>query len=222
VCAQAQAAEQALDASARNLAADFECAQIALDRGEVDAAARVLQSIEAKSSAVADTFFEANAELLLGQIAMGRRQWSAGRDALQKSLAGWTAAKELAGEATASAFLALCAQGLSDTKARDQEAARARELRSAVTQRAEVFELDVALAELQGVSGPPEQAQEALRALARDAEQRHWPGLALEARLAALRVAEQGADSGSIASSINSLKADAHHAGYEWVAVRAY
>lgn len=220
VCTQAQAAEQALDTSARTLAADFECAQIALDRGEVDAAAKSLQNIEERSRAVADTFFRANAELILGQIAMGRRQWSAGREVLQESLGGWTASKELAGEATASALLALCADALSDTKTRDQEVAHARELRSGVTQRAEVFELDVALAELQSASGEPRQAQQALRALARDAEQRRWPGLALEARLAALHIAEQGGDSVTIESSINALKADARHAGYGWVSQR--
>jgi DNA-binding winged helix-turn-helix (wHTH) protein/tetratricopeptide (TPR) repeat protein len=220
VCAQARAAEQVLDAPARTLTADFECAQVELDRGDVDGAAKSLEVIEEKAVAAKDTFFAANAQLLLGRIAIGRGHWSAGRAVLQESLAGWSAAKEFAGEATASAFLAICAGGLEDLKARDRQAAHARELRGGITQRAEVFELDVALAELRGVSGQREQAQHELRALTLEATQRRWPGLALEARMAELQVLSPGGDSAKVESSRKALAAEAGRAGYGWVRER--
>ncbi|HEV8442132.1 MAG TPA: winged helix-turn-helix domain-containing protein [Steroidobacteraceae bacterium] len=219
-CARARAAEQVLDASARTLAADFECAQVDLDRGDVDGAAQSLGAIEKKAVAAQDTFYAANAQLLLGQIAIGREKWSAGRAALQESLAGWSAAKESAGEATASALLAVCADGLKDPNARDQEAARARELRGGITQRAEVFQLDVTLAELRGISGQRQQAHDELRALTLEAIRRRWPGLALEARLAELHMLALDGDSARIDSSRKSLDAEARRAGYGWVRER--
>ncbi|HEY3521815.1 MAG TPA: tetratricopeptide repeat protein, partial [Rhodanobacteraceae bacterium] len=219
-CARARAADQALEASSRSFAADFECAQIALDRGEVDAAAAAFNTIEGDAIVAKDGFFTANAQLLQGQIAMGRKQWSAARDALEKSAQGWAAAREAAGEATTSALLALCADALDEAKTRDQLFAHARELRGRVTQRAEVFELDIALAELQAADGQREQALASLRALAGDASKRSWVGLAFEARLAELRVLQRGDDAAAIKSSRDALAADARDAGYGWVSER--
>jgi hypothetical protein len=56
-----------------------------------------------------------------------------------------------------------------------------------------------------------------LQALALDATQRKWPGLALEARLAALHVQSPQSDSATLESSRKALQADAHRAGYGWV-----
>lgn len=221
ICAQAQEAEQGLDVSDQNTTADFECVQIALDRGDVDGAATSFKSIEAKTIAANETFGSANAQLMLGQIAMGRHQWNDAKQVLQKSSAGWAAAKAASGEATASALLALCADALHETAARDHAAARARALREQVTQRAEVFELDVALAELQAADGQREEALMSLRGLAGDAAKRNWSGLAFEARLAELRVLERGADLVAIKSAREALIADARKAGFGWVAAQA-
>src|SRR5581483_1424144 len=219
-CAQAQAADRALEVSSRSFAADFECAQIALDRGEVDVAAAAFKTMEGNAIAAKDGFSAANAQLLQGQIAMGRRQWNNARDALRKSLQGWTDQKEAPGEATTSALLALCEDALHDEKTRDRLFAHARELRGRVTQRAEVFELDIALAELQAAAGQREQSLGSLRALTEDANKRNWPGLAFEARLAELRVLERGNDAAAIKSSRDALATDARKAGYGWVGER--
>lgn len=221
ICTQAQAAQQKLDVSDQGTAARFECAQIALDRGEVNAAAASLKKIESKALAAKDTFDASNAQLVLGQIAMGRKQWPMARDMLQKSLQGWTAMNQTPGVATATALLALCADAMGDTATHDKLAAQARALRGGVTERAEAFTLDVALAELQAAADRRDQGLASLRALAGDATRRNWVGLAFEARLAALRVLERGSDASAAESTRAALVADARKAGYGWVAQRA-
>ncbi|HJU25276.1 MAG TPA: winged helix-turn-helix domain-containing protein [Rhodanobacteraceae bacterium] len=219
-CEQAQKAELALDASSRAPVADFECAQIALDRGEVDQATAAFTRIEQDSIAAKDGFNAANSQLVLGQIAMGRSHWADARDLLQRSRDGWAEAKEMPGEATASALLALCAAAQNDTAARDAALKNAGDLRGQVTARQEVLYLDIALAELQGGLGHPAQALAALREYADDAARRRWIGYAFEARLAMLRVLEHGKDSAAIESSRAALAADARKAGYGWVSQR--
>lgn len=219
-CAQAQAAGQALDAASRGFAADFECAQIALDRGEVDRAAAAFTRIERDAIAAKDGFDAANSQLVLGQIAMGRSRWADARDFLQRSRDGWAAAKETPGEATTNALLALCAAAQNDVAARDTALKRASDLRSQVTARQEVLYLDIALAELQARLGQPAQALTALRGYADDALKRHWIGYAFEARLAMLRVLEHGNDTAAATSARDALIADARRAGFGWVGQR--
>jgi uncharacterized protein HemY len=202
------------------MAADFECAQIALDRGEVDAAVTSFESLESKAIAGKDDFDAANAQLVLGQIDMGRRQWRAARDALRKSLQGWAAQKETPGEATTQALLALCDSALGDTAARDQAAARARDLRGRITQRQEVLYLDIALAELQADAGRPDAALASLHSLTDAAARRHWLGYAFEARLATQWVMERRTDHGGAKVSRDTLAADAREAGFGWVGLR--
>ena len=219
-CNQAQKAELALDASSRTPEADFECAQIALDRGEVDQAAVTFARIEQESIAAKDGFDAANSQLVLGQIEMGRLRWADARGFLQRSRDGWAAAKETPGEATANALLALCAAAQNDAAARDAALKRAGDLRSQVTARQEVLYLDIALAELQAQLGQPAQALAELRGYADDAQKRRWIGYAFEARLAMLHVLERGDDSAAIKSSRDALATDAHKAGYGWVSER--
>ena len=219
-CDQAQKAQLALDASSRTPEADFECAQIALDRGEVDQATAAFTRIEQNAVAAKDGFDAANSQLVLGQIAMGRLHWSDARDLLQRSRDGWAAAKETPGEATASALLALCAAAQNDTAARDAALKRAGDLRSQVTARQEVLYLDIAMAELQAQLGQPAQALAALRGYADDAQKRRWIGYAFEARLATLHVLERGDDAAAVKSARDALAADARKAGYGWVGER--
>lgn len=219
-CSAAQAAEARVAPDERSLGADFQCAHITLEQGKVDVADAELRTIVTRALAAKDGFAAANARALLGRIAMGRGQWIDARAALQQALDGWTSLREIPGQATTAALLAVCARALHDTTARDQLAAQARQLRSHVTARAEVFELDVALAELQGLDGPSGPSLATLQKLAADATQRQWPGLAFEARLAALRVLEHGADH-AVATARAHLVADAQHAGFGWVAQRA-
>jgi len=219
-CDQMQKAKLALNASSRPPEADFECAQIALDRGEVDQAAAEFTRIEQNAIAAKDGFDAANSQLVLGQIAMGRLHWADARDLLRRSRDGWAAAKETPGEATASALLALCAAAQNDTAARDAALKRAGDLRSQVTARQEVLYLDIAMAELQAQLGQPAQALAALRGYTDDAQKRRWIGYAFEARLAMLHVLERGNDAAAIKSSRDALATDARKAGYGWVGER--
>ncbi|WHZ20687.1 MAG: hypothetical protein OJF55_002836 [Rhodanobacteraceae bacterium] len=219
-CDQAQKAELALDASSSSPDADFECAQIALDRGEVGQAAAAFTRIEQESIAAKDGFNAANSQLVLGQIAMGRLRWADARDLLRRSRDGWAAAKETPGEATASALLALCAAAQNDSTARDAALKHAVDLRSQVTAHQEVLYLDIALAELQAQLGQPDQALAALRGYADDARKRHWIGYAFEARLAMLQVLERGNDAAAIKSARDALAADARKSGFGWVGQR--
>ncbi|MEP6897121.1 MAG: tetratricopeptide repeat protein, partial [Rhodanobacter sp.] len=127
VCKQGQVEATALKDAGQLTTIDFECAQIALDRGDVAAASGVFQSTAQQARAAGDTFNLANAELLLGQIAMGQWRWSEAGTALQLSLDNWTASQETAGEAVSEGLLALCHSATGDTAARDKAMARARE-----------------------------------------------------------------------------------------------
>ncbi|MGH8212499.1 MAG: winged helix-turn-helix domain-containing protein [Rhodanobacteraceae bacterium] len=217
-CSQAQRAQ--LEAPSHTPAADFECAQIALDRGEVAQAAAAFTRIEQDSIAAKDGFYVANSQLVLGQIAMGRLRWADASDFLRRSRDGWAAAQAPPGEATASALLALCAAAQNDAAARDAALKRAGDLRSQVTMHQEVLYLDIALAELQAQLGHPAQALVALRGYTDDAQKRRWIGYAFEARLAILHVLEHGNDAAAIKSARDALASDASKAGYEWVGER--
>jgi hypothetical protein len=135
--------------------------------------------------------------MMLAQLDMDDRRWSAARERLQAASRGFAAAEERTGEADAEAMLALCEQALGNTAGRNQALQRTRTLRQAITSRQEVYVVDIALARL----GDPAQsdttaAADKLLALAGDAERRHFIGWALEAKLAAwesLRVRDAGA-----------------------------
>lgn len=219
-CRQALDLARGLNASSREMPARFECAQVALDRGEVGAATAELGKIERVAIADKDAFTAANAELVLGQIAMGRTRWRDARTLLQKSLDGWTAQQEKPGIANASALLALCADALGDKAERGRLSTHARDLRTGINQRQEVFVLDISLAELRAYSGKYDVGVAQLRALADDAAKRNWTGLAFEARLAVQRVLDRGANHAAADAYRRVLEADARKMGYGWVVQR--
>ncbi|MEO7064520.1 MAG: winged helix-turn-helix domain-containing protein [Dokdonella sp.] len=200
--------------------AEFGCAQTALDRGDVDAAVTSLKAIEKNAIASGDTFNAANAQLVLGQIAMGRQQWADARALLESSLRGWTVSQGFAGQAVSESLLALCYSALGDTAARDKAAAQATTLRGQVNQRAEVLPVDLALTQLRGETGARESAIDRLRALADDADKRRWKGLAMEARLAVVQLLERGNDAAATKKSRDDLAASARQLGFGWVTQR--
>src|SRR6185437_9392623 len=98
-CTQAQKAE--LGMPSHTSAADFECAQIALDRGEVDQAAAAFTRIEHDSIAAKDDFDAANSQLVLGQIAMGRSRWADAQNDIAARDAAMKRASDLRSQVTA-------------------------------------------------------------------------------------------------------------------------
>ena len=115
-------------------------------------------------------------------------------------------------------WLALCADALGDSAARDRAAARAKELRRGITERQEVFAVDFALAVLRARDGDASAIAD-LRAMADDADHRHWLGWSLESRLAAFEALRQRHDPAADALGAEvASSAQAH--GFGWVLAR--
>lgn len=219
-CAAAQATARTLPEVAHSLGVDVECAQIALDRGEVAAATAALTAIVARAEVAKDAFDAANARTVLGQIALGRGQFVVARATLQQAFAGWSALQQDPAEATTAALLAQCAAALHDPVEQTRMTQRAQQLRVGINARAEVFDADVALAQL-AATRALQPALGQLQQLAADASQRQWPGLAFEARLGALRVLERAGATAAARAARTALVADARRSGYGWIAERA-
>ena len=219
VCAQARALARAANDSGLP-GVEVICAQVVLDRGDVDAAVASMTAITRTAGAAKDSFDAANAQLMLGQIALGRHRWVAARDSLKQSLQAWTISQEPAGQAVSQGLLALGYNALGNTAERDRAAARARALRSRVNGREEVLPLDIALAQLQGRTGDRSAAITALDALAKDANDRHWVGMALEANLAAPRLWQGSSNKGAQQAARDALTASARRLGFRWVLQR--
>ena len=215
-CAEARAIDaRSSDPSMRH-GADFQCAQIALDRGDVAAAEAGLEG--ARQGADAITL--GNICLMEGQIAAGegRHAQAVGRyEAARRVYAG---ADMVTGESIADALLALADAALGRPAARDAAAARGRNLRGRITERQEVIQADIAAAQLRGEMGEREQAAAALEALAADAQKRRWVSWALEARLAELDVLSGGNETTRTRALRQALTTSARRSGFGWVSQR--
>jgi DNA-binding winged-HTH domains len=215
-CAQGQAEATALGDPEQITSIRFECAQIALDRGEVDAVSATFTELADKAKAAGDTFTLANSQLMLGQIAMGQSRWTQARNALRISLDGWTASQEPSGQAEAEAMLALCYAALHDTGARDNAAARARDLRSQINQPQEILTIDITLAQLADQLDAQADT-DVLQSLGADALRRQWRDLAMEAQLAVVQLLERRHATQAAAKAYATLWQDAGKYGFGWV-----
>jgi DNA-binding winged helix-turn-helix (wHTH) protein/tetratricopeptide (TPR) repeat protein len=196
----------------------FTCAEVALDRGDVAAAERGLTETMTLARSVTDAIMMANVESTRAQIDMGRQRWADARPRLQRAADDYAKAEANTGLADAEALLAVCADALGDAKARDAAAARAGDLRRRITQHQEVFIVDLALAVLRARAGE-KAAIGGLRALAEDAESRHWLGWSLESRLAAYEVLAAHHDPAA-ASLRAEIVSSAREHGFGWVLTR--
>lgn len=200
------------------LVATFTCAEVALDRGDVAAAERGLDETLKIAEASGDSVMIANAESTRAQIDMGRAKWADARPRLERAAESYAKAEANTGLADAQGMLAVCADALGDTKARDAAAARATELRRSITEHQEVFAVDVALALLRARAGDTAAIGD-LRALAKDAETRHWLGWSLESRLAAYEVLAAKHDPAA-APLRAEIASSAREHGFGWVLTR--
>jgi DNA-binding winged helix-turn-helix (wHTH) protein/tetratricopeptide (TPR) repeat protein/TolB-like protein len=200
------------------LVAFFTCAEVALDRGDVAAAERRLAETMAVARSVSDPIMISNVEITLAQIDMGRARWADARPRLERAAQGYAKAEANTGMADAEALLAVCTDALGDVKARDAAVARATALRRGITEHQEVFGVDVALAALRARAGD-QAAIGDLRALAKDAEARHWLGWSLESRLAAYEVLAAHHDPAA-APLRAEIASTAREHGFGWVLAR--
>lgn len=200
------------------------CVGVTRDSGDVAAARSLLEHVVRTQGSAMNTPLVALASVVpLAALDMQSRDWSAARDLLKPwAELGVTPDQQSARttvEAQANALIALCYQALGETAARDQAVARARELRNRITENRTRFVVDLALARLQGETGHRQEAVAALKALATDADKRHWMASALEARLAAYRLPAQ-ADDLSAAALHDKIAATAKSHGFKWVLAR--
>ncbi len=183
-CARAQAEASRLSDPQFTIYSGFNCALVAIDRGDGDAARAALDKVAQLSETSGNAVYAPNAQFVLGQLDFEKGDWSRARDRLRRAIEGFAAGELQTGEADAQAMLALCAQASGDMAERDRAAARANALRERITSRQEIFFVDIALAQL--ASGTPRRtdAIARLRDLAADAERRQWLAWSLEAKLA--------------------------------------
>ena len=195
-CARALAEAATLSDPQFVVFSGFTCALIESDRGNAPAARAGFKEVIRRVGNGGDTSYRDNSLMMLAQLDMDEGRWGAARERLVRASQGFAAAEERTGEADADAMLALSAQALGDTAARDRALQRARTLRQSMTSRQEVCVVDIAMARLDDASQAGPSSSERLLTLAADAERRHWMGWALEAKLAAwqlLRARHAGA-----------------------------
>ncbi|HVT31090.1 MAG TPA: winged helix-turn-helix domain-containing protein [Rhodanobacteraceae bacterium] len=196
----------------------FTCAEVSLDRGDVAAAERGLAETLSLAQSTRDPVMTSNAEATLAEIDMGRHRWTDALARLERAADGFAKAEAKTGIADAEAMRALCADALGDAKVRDAAVSRATGLRRGITERQEVFMVDIALAELRARAGDAAAIGD-LHALAKDAEARHWLVWSLESRLAAYGVLASRHDpaAGKLRAEIVS---SARERGFGWVLAR--
>ncbi|HEY6986151.1 MAG TPA: winged helix-turn-helix domain-containing protein, partial [Rhodanobacteraceae bacterium] len=131
----------------------FNCAEVALDRGDVPGAESGLAETMTVARKADDVLMQSNVETTLAQIDIGRQHWAAARPRLERAADAFVKAEANTGAADAEAWLALSADALGDAAARDRAVARAKELRRGVTERQEVLAVDFALTVLRARGG---------------------------------------------------------------------
>jgi DNA-binding winged helix-turn-helix (wHTH) protein/tetratricopeptide (TPR) repeat protein len=203
--------------------ADFECAEISLDRGDLPTVETTLSRVREEVKHIDHPrMLSGNVDVIEGQIAMGEKRWPEAARLMQSGYNNYLAADLRTGEAVASSLLALCYSALGKNTERSAVLKRATELRTAITERQEIIQVDIARAELQGESNNNvSQATTELETLAADARSRQWPGWALEAELAELHVLEKTGQT-ALATSLRARIAEkARSQGFAWVLRRA-
>ncbi|HEX3429654.1 MAG TPA: winged helix-turn-helix domain-containing protein [Rhizomicrobium sp.] len=219
-CAAAQSEYAKVNDPQNSSLADFECAQIALDRGDVVGAETELMHLRTVAVRKADSFALATADLTLAKIRIGNKEWLKAASYLDSASKEYARNEMMAGETVALSLQALCDLTLGKPKERDAAMAQARALRSRITERQEVIAADIALAEVRGEAGEAEQAVQQLREFADDARRRQWQGPALEADLAAMRVLARSGDIAHAKALRARITATAHRLGFGWVLQR--
>jgi hypothetical protein len=217
VCSAAQAEATQLRNPSAQIGADFECARIALDQGDVAAAATMFARVRKTAEEIGDATGSADGAVGLARIEMAKADWPKALALLDTAAAKYHSSEDLAGEGTALALAALanCAAGATD--ACQRATADARALRTRATTRQNVFGIDIALARLSGKSAA--ESSSALLALAADAERRQWLAQALEARFAAWQVLERAQDPAA-ARLRDDIAARARQHGFAWLRSR--
>jgi tetratricopeptide (TPR) repeat protein len=218
-CERALAAAQRSTNPSSEMQIERECAAIALDRGEVD---RALAGVDRATRIARDNNDPEQpiaADFMRAQIEFARHRYADAVPRLERAIAFYSAGERAPDEAEAQALLALCLLALDRPQQAEQAAARARDLRSAITIRMQAAVIDRLLAVFAGESGHATQAATRLLELAADADRREWVAVSLEARLAALQLMVRNKDpaAGELRARVEDV---ARRHGFGWILQR--
>jgi serine/threonine protein kinase/tetratricopeptide (TPR) repeat protein len=219
VCARTLNEAKELGDPYSKMVAENECAQVTRDRGDIPAAIAAFEHARTTAVALNDPAFVATVDVNMAQILMDQQNWADAANRLKTAIVALTTGDSVASEANAQSLLALCYQKLHRPAERDQAAARAKDQRTRTTTRYEVIGTDVALAQLNGETQDRHQAIQALRAIADDAERRHWIIDSMEAKLAAFGLLEGNRERDDIAW-IHQLETQAREHRFDWALQR--
>lgn len=219
-CAEALAEFAKVSGSGRNPSVDFECALIALDRGDVQAAETGFQQAREAATQEGDSMALGNSDVELAKIHMGNADWQAAAVQVDSATREYARGDMTTGETNALSLAALCNAELGKLKARDAAISRAQMLRSRITERQEVIDADIALAEVRGETGEVEQSVSQLSDIAEDARKRQWQAPALDADLAAVRLLERKGEIARATALRAAIAATAHRLGFGWMLQR--
>lgn len=198
--------------------ADLECAQISLDRGDLPTVMAAVGRVR-KEAMQTDraSMTLGNVDAIAGQIAMGENRWPDAARLMQTARSEFAAADLRTGEAVASSLLALCYSALGKNPEQNAALNRAAELRSAMTERLEIIQVDIARAELRGEVDTDNTAIPELESIAADARTRQWLGWALEAELAELHVLLKTGQVVRATALRAHIAEEARREGFAWV-----
>jgi eukaryotic-like serine/threonine-protein kinase len=219
ICSRAQLESKLTGDPFSAMVTVFTCASLTLDRGNVAVAATTFGNARSMAETLHDDSYVASADEILANIDMEQGNWQSASDRLKPAIATFAADDSVADEAAVQAMLALCNQKLDRPTERDAATKRARELRSRITRRLDSIVVDISLARLIGEMGDSRHAADLLKTLADDAEKGNWLGLALEARLIALRFLDQSHDP-STDQWRTQLESKARQHGFGWILAR--
>ncbi|HEX3944550.1 MAG TPA: winged helix-turn-helix domain-containing protein [Rhizomicrobium sp.] len=218
-CAEAQSEYRGINANLSG--ADLECAEISLDRGDLSTAEAGLDHVRQTAPHTQEPkMLLGNVATIQGQIAMSKGQWAEGARLFDGAKKEFAEADLKTGEAVATSLLALSYSALGKTAKREAAAKRAAELRSGMTERQEVIQVDIALTELRGETGNSAEAISRLQSMAADARARQWPGWALEAELAELNVLKKTGKTAQAVALRTRIAGEARQQGFGWVLQR--
>jgi DNA-binding winged helix-turn-helix (wHTH) protein/Tfp pilus assembly protein PilF len=219
VCAQAQAEYADVKDVFSNATADYECAIIALDLGDIEEVEKDLAHTRQEAVKIKQSMTLGNVDTTQAQIWMGQEKWREAAKLLTQADREFGTGGLQTGQSTAESLLALCQFTLGD-KQSATTLAHAKELRGRINERQEVLQNDIAFAELEGQAGDVSDSVKQLEALAVDARTRYWPGWALEAELAELRILRRGGNSRADELRL-AIAREAKAKDYGWVLARA-
>ncbi|HEX7915834.1 tetratricopeptide repeat protein, partial [Rudaea sp.] len=220
-CTQARTDALSLGNPDTRIASMRECAMIELDMGEIKEAIADLTEAQAISRGAKDAKAEKELDLDLAKIEMAEGRYVQARERINAAIKEFVRGESVSDEARAQVYLAVIQNALGFAEERDRAVERAIQLRSRITSRLEVIEVDIGLAQMAIIAGQREQGLARLRELARDALARHWLAYSLEAQLAAIQALESGPDPSSESIARDKFLDTARQHGFEWILKRA-